>query len=117
MSDNTNTKKRPNHIAYAVRSQADNAGPKYTRIGVGFDLKNGGISVLYDAIPLSGQIVLLDIASDEKPTAISYGSPTRKPGFDTRLMPAIERSRELPYLRLTTSFLPTSALSTDQPAM
>jgi hypothetical protein len=86
MSDNTSNKKRPNHIAYAVRSQAENAGPKYTRIGVGFDLKNGGISVLYDAVPLSGQIVLLDIGTEEKPTAISYGSPTRKPSFEVSMV-------------------------------
>ena len=60
--------------------------PEYTRIGVGFDLKNGGISVLYDAVPLSGQIVLLDIATDEKPTAISYSSPTRKPSFEVSMV-------------------------------
>lgn len=84
MSDNT--KKRPDFIAFAVRSQGDNAGPKYTRIGVGFNVKNGGISVLYDAIPLSGQIVLLDRDNDTKPNAISYGSPTRKPGFEVNMV-------------------------------
>jgi hypothetical protein len=87
MSDNTNTsKKRPDFIAYAVRSLGGEGGPKYTRIGVGFNLKKGGVSVLYDAIPLSGQIVLLDRDSDEKPTAISYGSPTRKPNFDVSMV-------------------------------
>ena len=87
MSQNeTNTRKRPEFIAYAVRSQAENAGPKYTRIGVGFNLKNGGVSVLYDAVPLTGQIVLLDIGKDEKPTAISYGSPTRKPSFEVSMV-------------------------------
>src|SRR5260221_10420804 len=83
MSNESNTtKKRPDFIAYAVRTQAENAGPKYTRIGVGFNLKSGGVSVLYDATPLSGQIVLLDLGTDEKPTAISYGSPSRKPSFE-----------------------------------
>jgi len=86
MSQNeTTTRKRPDFIAYAVRPQGENAGPKYTRIGVGFNLRNGGISVLYDATPLSGQIVLLGIEA-EKPTAISYGSPTRKPGFEVRMV-------------------------------
>jgi len=87
MSQNeTTTKKRPEFIAYAVRTQAENAGPKYTRIGVGFNLKNGGISVLYDATPLTGQIVLLDIGKDEKPTAISYGSPVSKPSFEVSMV-------------------------------
>jgi len=87
MSDtNNNSKKRPDFIAYAVRSLGGNGGPKYTRIGVGFNLKRGGVSVLYDAIPLSGQIVLLDRDSDTKPTAISYGSPTSKPTFDVSMV-------------------------------
>lgn len=86
MSDNTSNKKRPDHIAYAVRSLGGAGGPKYTRIGVAFNLKNGGISVLYDAIPLSGQIVLLDIGNEEKPTAISYGSPVRKPSFEVSMV-------------------------------
>ncbi len=85
MSDNS-TKKRPDFIAFAVRSQGDNAGPKFTRIGVGFNLKKGGVSVLYDAIPLSGQIVLLDRDSDVKPTAISYGTPTRKPTYEVSMV-------------------------------
>jgi hypothetical protein len=84
MSDNT--KKTLDFIAFAVRSHGDNAGPKYTRIGVGFNLKKGDISVLFDAIPLSGQIVLLDRDNDAKPTAISYGSPTRKPSFEASMV-------------------------------
>jgi hypothetical protein len=87
MSQNeTTTRKRPDFIAYAVRTQADNAGPKYTRIGVGFNLKSGGVSVLYDATPLSGQIVLLAMGTDEKPKAISYGSPLRKPSFEVSMV-------------------------------
>ena len=86
MSDNATTnKRRPDYIAHAVRSQGGNAGPKYTRIGVAFNLKNGGISVLYDAAPLSGQIVLLGIDQD-KPSAISYGNPSRKPSFDASMV-------------------------------
>jgi hypothetical protein len=87
MSENTNTqngkaKKRPDYLAYAAGSQGGAAGPKYTRIGVGFTYKNGSIGVMYDAIPLSGQIVLLGIDQEEKPTAISYGHPTRKADFE-----------------------------------
>jgi hypothetical protein len=86
MTDTNNSKKRPDFIAYAVRTQGGNAGAKYTRIGVGFTLKKGGISVLYDAIPLAGQIVLLDRDKDEKPTNISYGNPTRKPEFEVSMV-------------------------------
>ncbi len=85
MTDTTNTntgKKRPDYLAYAIHSLGGAAGPKYTRIGVGFTYKNGSIGVMYDAIPLSGQIVLLGIDQEEKPTAVSYGHPTRKPDFD-----------------------------------
>jgi hypothetical protein len=83
MSDNA--KRKPDYIAHAVRSQGGNAGPKYTRIGVGFSLKNGGISVLYDATPLSGQIVLVETDAD-KPATLSYGHPTRKPDFEASMV-------------------------------
>lgn len=79
-----NNKRKPDFIAHAVRPQAG-TGPKYTRIGVGFNLKNGGISVLYDAVPLSGQIVLLALDA-EKPATISYGSPTRTPSFEASMV-------------------------------
>src|SRR5437588_12580644 len=84
MSNTTteNAKKRPDYLAYAVHSQGGAAGPKYTRIGVGFTNRNGSISVMYDAIPLSGQIVLLGIDQEERPAAVSYGHPTRKADFE-----------------------------------
>ena len=85
MTDKTTangSKKRPDYLAYAVYSQGGTAGPKYLRIGVGFNQKNGSIGVIYDAIPLSGQIVLLGIDQEEKPQALSYGHPTRKPDFE-----------------------------------
>src|SRR4051812_16307409 len=85
MSESSTTKKRPDFIAYAVRPQPENAGPKFTRIGVAFNLRNGGISVLYDATPLPGQIVLPGIDA-EKPTAIRYGSPVRKPNFEVSMI-------------------------------
>jgi hypothetical protein len=78
----TKATKKPNYVAYSVHSQGGAAGPKYTRIGVGFTYRNGSIGVMYDAIPLSGQIVLLGIDQEEKPTAVSYGHPTRKADFE-----------------------------------
>src|SRR3984893_19444361 len=48
---------------------------------------------------------------------LSFFAYTRRPGFDTRLIPAIERSRVGPNFRSTTSFLPTSASSTCQAEM
>ena len=86
MTDTTNTqnggRKRPDYLAYAVHSQGGAAGPKYTRIGVGFTNRNGSVSVMYDAIPLSGQSVLLGSDQEERPAAVSYGHPTRKPDFE-----------------------------------
>jgi len=76
MNDNTG-KETPDFIAYTVRSQ--NAGPHYTRIGVGFHLKNGGISVLYDAAPLSGQIVLLASAPTRSPRRSATAAPPGNP--------------------------------------
>lgn len=88
MSTDTNTKakKRPDFIAYAAREDSKVTGPKYTRIGVGFNLKNGGISVLHDAIPLSGQIVLVDTATDEKPTTILHTPHAGKPSFEANMV-------------------------------
>src|ERR1039457_2796259 len=48
---------------------------------------------------------------------LSFFAYTRRPGLDTRLSPAIERSRVGPNLSETTRFLPTSASSTFHPAM
>lgn len=84
MSDTqTSARKRPDYIAHAVRPNGD--GPRYTRIGVAFANKNGGYSVFYDAVPLSGQIVLLGI-DDERPSTLSYGAPTRKADFDASMV-------------------------------
>jgi hypothetical protein len=45
------SKCKPEFVAFAVRPQPGNAGKQYTRIGVGFHLRKGGISVLYDGAP------------------------------------------------------------------
>jgi hypothetical protein len=83
-SNNTSPKRKPDYLAYAVRS-VSGEGPHYTRIGVAFSHKNGGIGVMYDAIPLSGQIVLIE-PDAEKPSTISYGHPTRKPDFEANMV-------------------------------
>jgi hypothetical protein len=86
MSENATNpaKRRPDYLAFAVVPQAG-SGPRYTRIGVGFTYKNGSIGIMYDAVPLRGQIVLLGI-DDEKPGAISYDAPTRKPDFEASMV-------------------------------
>ena len=86
MSDTTTTpkKKTPDYIAFAVRSRAGES-PKYTRIGVGFTYRNGSIGVVYDAIPLSGQIVLLDMEAS-KPSTISYSHPNHKHDFEVSMV-------------------------------
>jgi hypothetical protein len=81
---NTSTRRKPDYLVFAVRPVSGQA-PHYTRIGVGFNHKNGGIGVMYDAIPLSGQIVLISPDS-EKPATISYGSPTRKADFEASMV-------------------------------
>ena len=81
---NTTSRRKPDYLAFAVRPVSGQS-PKYIRIGVGFNHKNGGIGVMYDATPLSGQIVLIE-ADAEKPSNLSYGTPTRKPDFEANMV-------------------------------
>jgi hypothetical protein len=81
MSEISSAKRKPDYVAHAVRTRGGNLGPKFTRIGVAFNHKNGGIGVMYDDTPLSGQIVLVG-PDAELPSAISYSPPTRRPDFD-----------------------------------
>jgi hypothetical protein len=78
------SKKSPDYHAFAIRS-VSGQGPKYTRIGVGFTNKNDSITVMYDAIPLNGQIVLIE-PDAEKPATISYGEPARKADFEANMI-------------------------------
>src|SRR3954466_7618620 len=86
MTENTKTKKRPDYVAYQAREDSKINGPKYTRIGVAFNLRNGGVSVLYDAVPLSGQIVLVDTATDEKPSILLNEAHAGKPSFEANMV-------------------------------
>lgn len=81
---NTNNRRKPDYFAFAVRP-AKGQAPNYIRIGVGFNHKNGGIGVMYDAIPVTGQIVLIEPDAD-KPSNLSYGRPTRKPDFEANMV-------------------------------
>ena len=47
-------------VAWAVRSTGDGGKSSWSRIGVSFENKDGSESVLLDAVPLSGKIVLQD---------------------------------------------------------
>ena len=77
-------RRKPDYLAFAIRPVSGQA-PVYTRIGVAFHHRNGGIGVMYDAVPLSGQIVLIETDA-EKPGTVSYGTPTRKPDFEANMV-------------------------------
>lgn len=66
MSEN-NTKRRPDFIAHAVVPGTQNTPGQFIRIGVGFTLKNGGVSLLTDAQALSGHVVLVGIDAELPP--------------------------------------------------
>ena len=84
MSDNTNTdtkRNKPDYAAYSLHTSSD--GTKWTRIGVAFTYKNGGIGILYDAIPRDHRIHLRE--RDRKPGGaanVGDGIPARKPEFE-----------------------------------
>ena len=77
-------KKRPDYLAY-VPIRRTGQPPKYAKVGVGFTYKNGSIGLLYDAVPLSGQIVLVGI-DDGLPEAVSHGAPTRGPSYEANMV-------------------------------
>jgi hypothetical protein len=80
---NTN-RKRPDHLVYVAR-QRNGQPSTLARIGVGFNYKNGSIGIVYDAIPLSGHLILTGI-DDAKPETIGHGVPTRAPQFEANLV-------------------------------
>lgn len=87
MTDNiSKAKKRPDFIAYAARSRGKNQPIALIRIGVGFSLKNDGVSVLYDALPLSGQIALVPIETDELPDFLPEAHEAVNPDFEASMV-------------------------------
>jgi hypothetical protein len=76
------TKKRPDYVAHAVVPGSTDTPTRFVRIGVGFTLKNGGISILSDAAALSGHVVLVGL--DAEPPALNgfkHGAPLGAPQF------------------------------------
>ena len=78
---NTTARRKPDYAAYSLHTTGDST--KWTRIGVGFSNKNGGISILYDAIPQGHRIHLREL--ERKPGGAAHigdGIPARKPDFE-----------------------------------
>ena len=73
-------KKRPDYIAHAVVPGGGDRATQFVRIGVGFALRNGGISLLTDAVALSGHVVLVDIDGDLPALdGFKHGTPLHAP--------------------------------------
>lgn len=71
MTEQKPAKKRPDYVAHAVAP--DGNGHRFIRIGVGFNLKNGGTSILTDGAALSGHLILVGI-DDELPSLDGFKS-------------------------------------------
>ena len=64
----TNNKKTPSFIAYAVREGAEDKS-FFNEIGVAFNHQSGdGLTILLNAVPLDGKIVCREITEGEEPT-------------------------------------------------
>ena len=84
MTDTTTQtpKKRPDFIAYIPQpSRQTGQPPRLIRAGIAFTYRNGGIGVLYDLIPLAGQIILVAL-DDATPESVQFGHPTAAPRFE-----------------------------------
>lgn len=82
MTTDTTAKKRPDYIAFIPQpSRLTGQPPRLVRAGCAFTYKNGGIGLLFDLVPLSGQVILVGI-DDPQPESILYGHPTHAPAFE-----------------------------------
>ncbi len=86
MSNETETanakRRRPDYIAHAVVPASAPTGTRFIRMGVGFNLKKGGVSVLCDGVALSGHVILTAIDDDLPPLeGFSHGHPPRAGDF------------------------------------
>ena len=63
----------PTFIAYSAVPQGDSGKSRWREIGAAFTGQKDTITVLLDAVPLSGKIVLLppDMSKDETPDDIA----------------------------------------------
>jgi hypothetical protein len=60
---------RSTHKVLAVTERPDGTGSKsyYTKIGVGFPIKNGaGLALQLDALPVSGRLIVLQMDDDDR---------------------------------------------------
>ena len=81
MTNETNAKRKPDYAAYSLHTTS--AGTCWTRIGVGFTYRNGGIGILYDSIPQGHRIHLRELDRKAGGAAnLSDGIPARKPDFE-----------------------------------
>jgi hypothetical protein len=60
---------KPTYLAYSAVPQGDDGKSRWREIGAAFTGQKGTLTVLLDAVPLSGKIVLLppDMPKDETP--------------------------------------------------
>lgn len=78
----TTSKKRPDYVAYIPQpGRQTGQPPRLIRAGIAFTYRNGGIGVLYDLIPLGGQVILVGL-DDPTPTAIPANPPVAAPRFE-----------------------------------
>lgn len=87
MTEQKPAKKRPDYTAHAVVPGSGDTPTRFIRIGVGFNLKNGGVSVLTDAAALSGHVILVGI--DGEPPALNgfkHGAPLHAPHFTASMV-------------------------------
>jgi hypothetical protein len=84
MTNETAKKRRPDYLAYAVIPGNETS---FVRVGVGFTLKNDGVSVLTDALALSGHLILVDI-DGEVPSlnGFSHSDGTSAPHFTASMV-------------------------------
>lgn len=59
--------KKPTYLAYSAVERGDSGKSRWREIGAAFSGQKGTLTVLLDAVPLSGKIVLLppDMPKDE----------------------------------------------------
>lgn len=87
MTEQKPAKKRPDYTAHAVVPGGGDTPTRFIRIGVGFNLKNGGVSLLTDAAPLSGHVILVDIDGELPPlNGFKHSAPLHAPHFTASMV-------------------------------
>jgi len=64
MKKESKTKRQPTHVVWQVIGESDKA--KWIRVGAGWANKDGkGISLVFDAYPMTGRIVVREVTENE----------------------------------------------------